>query len=104
MFFCHDAARTTRQCPSLSLLANTTVAGAAGQWFVGRGTPEVRLPEQSSHAAVVATLQLAMAVAVAVTVAVAVAMAVTVAMAVAAAIAMAVIWCVAVAVVLGVVN
>ena len=94
VFFCHDAAPTPRQCPSLSLLVSTTVAGDAGRWFAVRGTSEVRPLEQSSRVGVVATFVLAVAVAVAVTV--------TVVMAVAAAIAVAVIRSVAVAVVLDV--
>ena len=48
-FFYYDAALTPRPCPSLSLLANATVAGAAGWWFAGRGTPEVRPPKQRSR-------------------------------------------------------
>ena len=87
MFFCHDAVFTPHQCPSLSLLANTIVVGATGQWFAGRSTPEVRLSEQSWRVSVVATFELAVAVA-----------ATPVAMTVAAAIAAAVIRNVAVAV------
>ena len=40
VFFCYDVALTPRSCPSLSLLVSATVAGAAGRWFAGRGTPE----------------------------------------------------------------
>ena len=91
VFFCHDAVLASRQCSSLSLLANATVAGATGRWFAGRGTPDVRLSEQSWRVSVVATLELAVAVAVT-----------PVAVAVAASVAVAVIRYVAVVVVLDV--
>ena len=40
VFFCYDAALAPHPCPSLSLLVSATVAGAAGRWLAGHGTPE----------------------------------------------------------------